>query len=66
MLDLPPTLFWMEFYKDLYVLIIQISCNYWIKEEMEKNKRCNDRHKIRLKLNKVIERLKCLDEMFRS
>lgn len=34
-----------------------------MREEMEKNRKCNDRQKIRFLLSEGIERLKQLDEM---
>ncbi|TYK31461.1 LYR motif-containing protein 2 [Cucumis melo var. makuwa] len=36
---------------------------HMMREEMEKNRKCNDRQKIRFLLSEGIERLKQLDEM---
>ncbi|KAE8651352.1 LYR motif-containing protein 2 [Cucumis sativus] len=36
---------------------------HMMREEMEKNRKCNDRQKIRFLLSEGIERLKRLDEM---
>uniref|UniRef100_A0A0A0LGK2 Complex 1 LYR protein domain-containing protein n=1 Tax=Cucumis sativus TaxID=3659 RepID=A0A0A0LGK2_CUCSA len=41
----------------------QDELRHMMREEMEKNRKCNDRQKIRFLLSEGIERLKRLDEM---